>query len=100
MEAIDKSEKYMQWYEEIALPVQKIRKHGNSLVITIPKSVVDKHGLKIGTKTFPILHMRRRKLYKELKDGEVLIKLNEKDVRLFKNWRKYEEKIQRDADSL
>jgi len=94
------SEKYMLWYEEIALPVQKIRKHGNSLVITIPKQIADKNGIKVGTKTFPVLHMRRKKFYKELEDGEVIMKMKENDVRLFKNWCKHEKEIQDAADNL
>ena len=49
------------WYDEISIPIEKIWKTGDTFVVTIPKKIMKKHGLKEGTLVHPILLVRRKK---------------------------------------
>lgn len=70
-------QKYQARYEEISLPVSKIRKSGNSLVIVIPNTIVEKHSLTEGKRVLPILHIRKKSFFyaDELRQGEKWCKL-------------------------
>lgn len=74
MEVKKDDQKYQAWFEDIALPIQKIRKFGNSYGIIIPKPLVDKYDLK-EKKVIPVLIQRKKRIFTELKDGEEWVKL-------------------------
>jgi len=76
-----------RWYEEISMPVQKLRKNGGVYVITIPKSVVQKHNLRKGSPIHPILLVRRRFNKDELHENEEWVKLSKKERLQFEAWK-------------
>jgi len=75
MKAKKHDQKYQTWYESIAIPIQTVRKFGNSYGITIPKKTVDKYDI-AGKKVFPILLKRQKKILYELEDGHEWIDMS------------------------
>ena len=69
------------------MPVQKLRKNGGVYVVTIPKSVVQKYGLRKGSPIHPILLVRRRFHKDETKENEEWVKLSKKERLQFEAWK-------------
>lgn len=83
MEIKKDDQKYQAWYESMGIPIQTVRKFGNSYGITIPKKTIDKYDL-AGKKVFPIILRRKRKMFGEMKDGEKWVRLNKREMVILK----------------
>jgi len=80
------------YIEEIALPLMKVRKDGNSAVVTIPNSIVIKYDIEFGDKVFAILLRRKKTLLYEVKDDEKLVKMTKKEAEEFEKFKKNQPK--------
>lgn len=87
--------KYETWYDEICLGKQRIRKVGNSYVITLPKSVLVNDKVPPDAEVIPIILVRKRRLLGELKTDEEWIRLTKKDRIRFKAYLKEKEELER-----
>jgi len=74
-------------FEEIPLPIMKVRKVGNSHVLTIPYGIIKKYDIGTNQKVFAVLFLRRHSLRNEQKDGKIWVNVDEetfKDYELYK----------------
>jgi len=97
MEVDSDKRKYKIWFDEICLGKQQIRKVGNSFVITIPKSMLERNKLKKGDNVIPILLMRKRKLVGEADEGFEWLKVSKQDRIRFKRYLKDMEDLEHAA---
>jgi len=80
------------YIEEIALPLMKVRKSGNSFCLTIPNRIICKYDIKKGDLLFPILLRRKKTLLYEVKDDEKLVKMTKKEAEEFEKFKKNQPK--------
>jgi len=57
-------------YDEIRIPQQKLRIVGNTYVITVPRRIVEEHGLKEKKKYSYKILVRRNHMKKDKNDNE------------------------------
>jgi len=57
-------------YEEIRIPQQKLRMVANTYVLTVPRKIVEEHGLKERTKYSYVIKVRRNHM-KKSEDSDV-----------------------------
>lgn len=85
---IDMKKEKRSYIEEIPLPLMKVRKDGNSAVVTIPNAIVVKYDIRIGEELFAILLRRKRRVLYEVKDNEKLVKMTKKEAEEFEKFKK------------
>ncbi len=61
------------WYREISLGFRRVRKSGDSLMLTIPKIIAAKHEIRNGDEVQVIILKRVRMLADELTDDEIVM---------------------------
>ena len=93
MKKIKNKRKYEDTYEEIHLGIRKVVKNGNSLSITIPKSIVIKNGITTDEKFNTILIRKKRRLVAEVEGDDLLIQMSKKEFIMFKNFKKEQERL-------
>jgi len=92
--------KYEDWYEDISLGIQTIRKSGSSFSITIPKKIVVENDIKVGDKVHGILIRRKRKYLGEKTENEVWVKMNKKEQIKFTEFLKREHDLNTVIENL
>jgi len=100
MQVRNDKDKYQLWIKEIPLPLTKIKKSGNSYVIVIPRDVVEHNELSVGTKVFPILLKREKKVFAELEKGEKWVKLTKEEQIKFEHFLEEQAEIERAAKEV
>ena len=76
------------WYEEVMLPIRKLRLVGNCYVITIPKNIVKECELKNGSKIGVCLFLRKKKFVDEVDTDEKSVPMTKKQYIQYQQWLK------------
>lgn len=82
----------VDYYDEIPLPLMKIRKVGNSFVYTIPSRLIVKYDMREGDTVFCVLFRRKKTLSYEVKDNEEVIILTKKEREEYEKFKKNKQK--------
>jgi len=91
LKTVKPTRKKNRWYEEISLPITKLRRNGGVYIITIPKKIVKEHNLRKGSSVHPFLLVRRRFHKDELPENEEWVKLSKKERLQFEAWKRTRE---------
>ncbi len=85
--------KSVAWFNQISLPMVRIRNRNGQLVIPIPKKSSEKYKLKPDMDVHVVIFYRTKATHKgEMKNDDVMPILKKKDYIRFKRWKKDEDK--------